>query len=171
VNDCKDLEVLLSLRAAAALSPDEAARVDAHLATCAGCRAEAARDEETLRLAKLAPPSDAEHRATSDLARKTLAALHRREGRAATWKRATAGFAAAAALLLVVLAPAMLRTRPSLPDIAGAGGESATEASWQSPDLDTLWSDSDVLDVSGASATSTSDTTDLSDAAVLALDL
>ena len=166
---CKDFDLLLSLRAAGALEPAEAARVEAHLQGCAACRAEADADAAVLRLATLPPPSDAERRATASLARDTLAELHRREGRTASWKRAGAAFAAAAALLVAVLSPVMLgRSGPSSP--AGAGGATsgatASAAAWQEPDLDSLWSDTGVLDLSGAGTSS-----DVSDAAVASLDL
>jgi len=174
---CKDLEVLLSLRAAGALEPAEAAHVEAHLQGCAACRAEAAASEDVLRLAKLPPPSDAERRATATLAKDALAELRRGEARAASWKRGTAAFAAAAAVALFVLAPAMLARKPVLPQVATTAGAQARDDGWQSPDLDTLWSDADVLDVSNASAiatstasysTSSNDTTD--DTAYLAVD-
>ena len=150
---CQELAPLLSLRATGALAPDEAARVEAHLHACAACRAEAAAEEDALNLAKLPPPSELERRATATLASDALARLRRTDARAAAWKRGGAAFAAAAALLLVVMAPAVLRKGPSSV-VSGEGGERAVAASWEAPDLDTLWSDSDVLDVSGASAAS-----------------
>jgi anti-sigma factor RsiW len=147
---CKDFDLLLSLRAAGALDPAEAARVEAHLAGCAACRAEAAADAEVLRLARLPAPTEAEERAGS-LARETLAELHRREGRFSSWKRAGAAFAAAAAVLLAVLAPAMLGRRQSYPPATEVGA-SAETAAWQEPDLDTLWSDAGILDDDAASS-------------------
>jgi anti-sigma factor RsiW len=153
---CKDLEVLLSLRAAGALEPAEAARVEAHLAACPACRAEAAADADVLRLATLPPTSEADRRATATLAKDALAAFRRREAFVASWKRAAAGFAAAAALALVVVAPAVLGKKQLPPQISSAAGAAATAESWEAPDLDTLWSDADVLDVSGASYASAS---------------
>ena len=166
---CKDFDLLLSLRATGALEPAEAARVEAHLQGCTACRAEAEADADVLRLAALPPPSDAERRATASLARDTLAELHRREGRTASWKRVVAAFAAAAAVLVAVLAPAMLGRQGVYPP-PGAGsataGATASATSWQEPDLDTLWSDTGVLDLSGSSTSS-----EASDAAVASLDL
>jgi anti-sigma factor RsiW len=167
--ECKDLEVLLSLRAAGALEPAEAARVEAHLAGCAACRADLAAAEAALRIATLPPPSEAERRATATLAQGALAELRRREARAASWKRAIAGFAAAAALALVVVAPAVLGRRPVVPPAPTTAGAAATDEAdaWQAPDLDTLWSDADVLDLSGSASASASDAADTS---YLALD-
>ncbi|HEX9242615.1 MAG TPA: zf-HC2 domain-containing protein [Anaeromyxobacter sp.] len=166
---CTDFEVLLSLRAAGALEPAEAARTEAHLAGCAACRAEAAADEAVLRLATLPPPSAAERRAVAALAADALATLRRREARAASWKRATVGFAAAAALALVVVAPAVLgRKGPVLPPAPAPVTTAATAQvdAWQAPDLDTLWTEADVLDVAGAAYAS-----DATDTSYLAIDL
>lgn len=148
---CNDLELLLALRATGDLAADDAARLDEHLAACAACRAEAEKDAEVLRLAKLPPVTDAERRATAGLARDTLAELHRREGRASSWKRAAAAFAAAAAVLVAVLAPAMLGKRSAYPPAGldateAAAAASATATSGWEPDLDTIWSDTSILD-------------------------
>ncbi len=163
---CQDFAVLLSLRAAGALDADEATRVEAHLETCAGCRAEAEAAAAALRLAALPPATDAELRATAGLASETLAELHRREGRASSWKRASAAFGAAAAVLLAVLAPAMLGKRTVYPPPAASDSVVATAATWQEPDLDTLWSDSGVLDFDGSSSSA-----DAADAALSSIDL
>jgi hypothetical protein len=96
--------------------------------------------------------TDAERRATAGLARDTLAELHRREGRASSWKRAAAAFAAAAAVLVAVLAPAMLGRRSAYPPAglesteAAAAPAPATATSGWEPDLDTIWSDTSILD-------------------------
>jgi anti-sigma factor RsiW len=161
---CQDFDLLLSLRAAGALDPTEAARVEAHLAGCAACRAEAAADAEVLRLARLPAPTETERRATASLARETLAELHRREGRASSWKRAGAALAAAAAVLVAVLAPAMLGRRSSYPPPAQVTPASAV-ATWQEPDLDTLWSDAGILDDDA-----TGSATDAASAALASMD-
>lgn len=72
---CTDLDLLLPLHATGALEPAEASRVEDHLAACASCRAEAARDAEVLSLAKLPPPSEAERRAVADVPRRAIAAM------------------------------------------------------------------------------------------------
>ena len=149
---CQDLEVLLSLRAAGALDPAEAARVEAHLQGCAACRAEAAASEAALRLATLPPPSDAERSAVATLAKDALAELRRGEARAASWKRTTAAFVAAAAVAAFVLAPALLRKPVHPAATVPATALAQAQDGWEAPDLDTLWSDADVLDLSNASA-------------------
>ncbi len=161
---CQDFDVLISLRAAGALDPEESARLEAHLSTCAACRAEAEADAAVLRLAKLPAPTDAERQATSGIVKGALAELHRREGRASSWKRTTAAFAAAAAILVAVLAPAVLGRRPAVPPEDASAVTAA--AAWQEPDLDTLWSDAGLLD---DDATSSADTA--VDAALVAVDL
>jgi anti-sigma factor RsiW len=138
VNACRDFDLLLPLHAAGALDAAEAARVEAHLASCAICRAEAAADAEALALAKLPPPSEAERRALADVPRRALAELHRSDRRRSGWKRAAVAIAVAAAVLLAVLSPAVLQRTPQVP---------AAAAVWQEPDLDTMWEDAGVLDL------------------------
>ncbi len=156
---CEDLALLLSLRAAGALDPAEAARVEAHLEGCPSCRAEAAEAAEALALAALPPPSEAERRAVRDLPARALEALHRSERRRGLGKRIAAGIAVAAAAVALVLAPAVLRKAPPAPSAETAA------AAWEAPDLDTLWEDASVLDLE-ASATGG----DGADAAYAALD-
>jgi anti-sigma factor RsiW len=169
VTACKDFDHLLSLHAAGALEPDEASRVEAHLATCAACRAEAAADAAVLSLAKLAPPSDAERRAVGDVPRRALAALHRADARRGRWKRSLVGIAAAAAALLAVLSPAVLQREARLPrDAEALVTAREAEAAWEEPDLDTLWEDSGLLDLDASGASASFDETD---AALAAVDL
>ncbi len=162
---CKDLDLLLPLRACGALAPDEAAPVEAHLAGCPACRAEADADAAVLALAKLPPPSEAERRATAGVARGALAALHATERRRTSFMRVSAGIAVAAAALLAVLAPAVLRRTPTAPVV--------TALTWQEPDLDTIWEDAGLLDVeaSAAVATTSDETSDETDDAVASIEL
>ncbi|HEY6003629.1 MAG TPA: zf-HC2 domain-containing protein [Anaeromyxobacter sp.] len=141
---CRENELLLSLRAAGALGPDEAARLEGHLVLCAACRAEAEDLAAALDLAKLPPASEAERRVYGDLAERTLAELRRTARVRSLAKRIAVVFAAAAAAAAVVLAPAVLRR--------DARGPAGTEAAWQQPDLDALWSDASVVDLDSASA-------------------
>jgi len=160
---CRDFDLLLPLHATGALEPAEAARVEAHLASCARCRAEAAADAEVLALAKLPPASEAVRRAVADVPRRALAELHRADRRRAGWKRAAVGIAVAAAALLAILSPAMLQRKPQRMPAA------AVAAVWQEPDLDTIWEDAGVLDLQASAATSTDDLD--TDAAVAAVEL
>jgi anti-sigma factor RsiW len=162
VKTCEDFEVLVSLRAAGALDPDDAARLEAHLEGCPSCRAEAAAAAEALALAALPPLSEAERRALRDLPARTLDALRRTERRRGLGKRVLAGIAVAAAAAALVLAPAVLRKAPTAPTAPAA--EAA--AAWEGPDLDALWDDAQILDLE-ASATTGGDG---ADAAYAALD-
>jgi len=165
VTACQDFDLLLPLHATGALDPAEAARVEAHLASCALCRAEAAADAEALALAKLPPVSEAARAAVAAAPRRALAELHRADRRRAGWKRAAVAIAVAAAALLAVLSPAVLQRTPRAPAPAAI----AVAASWQEPDLDTIWEDAGVLDLQ-ASADASSDDLD-TDAAAAAVDM
>jgi anti-sigma factor RsiW len=170
VTACKDFDLLLTLHAAGALDPADAARVEAHLATCAACRAEVAADADVLAAARLPPPTDAERRALADRPRRALAELHRTDRRRAGAKRIAAGIAVAAALLVAVLAPAVLQRTPDAPSEPAAAAVAAAPT-WEEPDLDDVWDDAGVLELdAGAAAASNADSAG-SDAALAALDL
>jgi anti-sigma factor RsiW len=162
VTACRDFEVLLSLRAAGALEPEEARRVEEHLALCPACRAEADALAGTLSLAKLPPPTSAEQLAVRDLAATTLRAFRRSHPGNGLGKRIAAGIAIAAAAALVVLAPAVLRKAP--PRIAPAAGPQiaavSEQAAWEAPDPDTLWEDAGLFEEESPTASSGGDATD-----------
>jgi len=156
---CRDHDVLLSLRAAGALDAAESVRVEAHLAGCAACRAEADALAAALGLARLPPVSDAERRVLGELPERTLAALRRSSRRRSLGKRFAAVFAAAAAAAALVLAPAVLRKDPGAP-----AGEA--EVAWEAPDLDGIWNDTAVIDLESSVAAGE----DEADAVLAALD-
>ena len=145
---CSSYEPLLLDRAAGALEPAAAARLEAHLAACEGCRAEASALEATLAAARLAPPSEAEQRALSRAQASTLRHWRGTEGsrrnRSLVWGF-SAGFAVAAAAAVLVVAPgAYHRARDAR---AGAAASAAAQTSagagqggdsWE-PDLDADW--------------------------------
>jgi len=114
---CGALRPLLAAHAFELLAPDDAARIGAHLARCAACRAEAAREREVATLLPLslrtaAPPPAALARV---LARVHAAKASRRRGR---W---LARAAAAALLLTLLTAPQHAETlvwRLDSPDVA-----------------------------------------------------
>lgn len=139
---CRDFEVLISLRAADALDAKEAVRVEGHLARCEECRAAADHTAAALSLARLPPVSDAERRAYRDLPVRTLAALRIAGDRRSLWKEVAVVSAVAAAALFVVLAPALVRRAGEAP--------TAEEPSWQGPDLEAIWDDTEVLDLEGS---------------------
>ncbi len=157
---CRDFEMSISLRAAGALDPAETARLDAHLDACAACRAEADLAAEALSLAKLPPVSDAERLAMRDLPALALAEIRRSERRRGVGKRVFTVVAVAAAAALFALAPAVLR-KPTTPPTA----TQVAQATWQEPDLDTVWADAQVVDFD-----SSAQDTDGTDAALAAVD-
>jgi anti-sigma factor RsiW len=163
---CREYDLSLSLRAAGALDPAEAARLEAHLEACPACRAEAEADAEVLSLAKLPPVSDAERRALADLPKRALAELRRSDGlaerRRRLGKRIAFGIVAAAAAVIVMYAPG--RERP--PDPRAQAPVATADATWESPDLDTVWADAGVLDLSDSAEDG-----DGTDAAFAALDV
>ncbi len=177
MSDCRDLEILVSLRASGApdaLDAAEAARLDAHLASCAACRADLERSAAALSLASLPPASEAERRAGRDLPARTLAALRRGDRRSGIVRRAlvgVAGVAVAAGLAAAIVAPALFRKAPSVP-VTFAAPQQGDEAQdgWQGPDLDTLWSVAQVVDFDSSSSSAQSDGDTSTDAAVAALD-
>jgi predicted anti-sigma-YlaC factor YlaD len=176
--DCRDLERLVSLRASRApdaLDAADAARLDAHLAGCAACRAELEASATALSLAALPPPSEAERRAVRELPAGALAALRRKDRRRGVAKRAlvgVAGVAVAAGLAMAVVAPALFR--PQGVQVTFAETQDAQQGgddAWQ-PDMDTLWADAQVveLDGNGSSAQSDGEASTSTDAALAALD-
>ncbi len=166
--ECRDLEVLLSLRATGAeLSAGEGARLDAHLTACPACRASLEGSREVLDLVRLPAPSPAEGMALADLPSRTLAELRRRDRRRGLVRRvvaAGAGIAIAAGVALALLSPALFRVAP--PGSQGRTHPVVAQAEWQEPDMDALWSESAVVD--DASSSSTSST--MTDAVLAAYD-
>jgi predicted anti-sigma-YlaC factor YlaD len=141
---CREMEPALYDRAAGALAPGDAARVEAHLAACPACRAEAELVEEALALAKLEAPAPALSSGGAaregDLARSALARWRRRR-RVAALAVGTGVLAAASAAALLVIAPALHATsRPAVHGVVdasrvapgaaglGAGADAAAEA-------------------------------------------
>lgn len=156
---CRELEVALSLRAAGGLDAADRARLEAHLADCPACRAEAVRDEALLDLARLPPPTPLEHRALADLPARVAADLRpeaatlRAPASLRAGRRLAAGLLVAVGIAALALAPIMIhRQRPPAAAPAGTHGTAAAgaptaaaDAGWQEPDLDTLWQDAAVV--------------------------
>jgi anti-sigma factor RsiW len=108
---CQEYEEQLTLHAAGALEAPESARVQEHLAGCAACRREWEASREVLGLAALPPPSAAEQAVLEALPQQAARAWRAEQVRKARrWRYAGVGLAAAAAVLLVVLAPAGRRS-------------------------------------------------------------
>ena len=136
---CDAIQPLLTLRAAGALPPEEAAAVEAHLLACPACRAEAERDAEVLGLAALPPVALDEQAALADLPARTLRELRVRSARRLRARKALTVMAIAAVALLALASPALLRGRAP----AGAGPTAAP--AWHEPDLAALWDQSGVV--------------------------
>lgn len=163
---CADLQVLLSLRAAGALEPAEEAIVERHLAGCPACSVEAARDAEVLGLARLPPVTEHERRAVADVPAALISSVRRSGARRFAWRRAAAVAGAIAAAAAIVAAPALLRPRPPEAPAKAA----AAAATWQTPDLDQLWSDTEVLELEPIASVDGASGEGAPDAAVAALD-
>jgi anti-sigma factor RsiW len=116
---CSELGPLLAEMASGPLSLADQARVADHLAGCDACRAEAARLERAVRLARVAPAGAAEEALARDLARSVLAEARPRARRA--WRLALAAAAGAAVVLAVTLLPPRHRPEAGKP----AGGPEA----------------------------------------------
>lgn len=155
---CSQLEPLLAERASGALSPADEARLSAHLAGCPGCRAQAARLEEALSLARVPAASPAEERLARDLPLLVAVAARRTKDRSrALGLGLGLGFAAATALAVAFVAPGHLVRQDAHPaehGLAGAGvsagtGTGAEAESYAEVDAETLWdlsADIDVVD-------------------------
>jgi len=155
--ECRALAPLLAEQASGALAPDDARRVEAHLAGCAACRAEADAYAEAFALVRLPAPAEAERAALSDLPDRTLAALRRADARRAAWRPVAAGVFAAAAAAAIILAPAALlhprHAPPATPAAATSGGATSNDASGAAttgsdsePDAEAAWDDATAED-------------------------
>ncbi|MFY0569601.1 zf-HC2 domain-containing protein [Archangium lansingense] len=131
---CQDQDELLTLFAAGALEPEEAARVRAHLDTCAACRSEAEANHDVLGLAALPPPSVREQAVVAALPQTTVGAWRREQVQKAARMRTAGALMAAAAVVLLVMGPVVQRRTgtPPLPtaqvESTGASSEEDTLA-------------------------------------------
>lgn len=107
---CPEMEALLTERASGALEAEDAARLDAHLDGCEGCRAELHAYQELFQMARLPPPETR----VAHLDVSTFAAYQRSRRRRVTGLTIGAGLVAAAVAASLVIVPAMLTLR-SLP--------------------------------------------------------
>lgn len=133
---CPELELSLSLRAAGALSPEEAASVETHLARCPGCRADADAAAEVLELVRLPQPSAAELVAARRAAQRLGIEVRRVQRR-----RVAARWAA------VVAVAASLAVATQLPRRGEAPSRGEALVPWQPPSVEELWRASAVLEL------------------------
>jgi anti-sigma factor RsiW len=153
VKACRDFSLLVSLRAVDALAPEDAPRLDAHLATCERCRAELSATTDALDLARLPAPGRVERRLMADLPERLIADVRKGDRRRGVVRRLAIAGSVAAAFLLALAVPSGLRDRtaPTAPPdptttVASAGGTPAAASTWQTPDLDSIWQETDVVD-------------------------
>jgi anti-sigma factor RsiW len=106
---CQDYEELLTLHATGALEPAEEARVRSHLETCAACRAEAESTASLLGQVALAPLSASEKEKLDSLPQRVTGAWRREQVRKALRTRTVGALMATAAVLMLMLAPSILR--------------------------------------------------------------
>jgi len=185
VKACPEYDLLLPLRASGALAADEAARVEAHLAACAGCRAEAEADAALLQAVRLTAVSPAEREVMVELPARTVGAFRAMErSRVRARRGVVVTFAAAAAVLLAVAVPGVMRwgsdptptptttTTATTTATTTSTSTSTATPTWASPDIDALWDDTDVLAVQPASYAAADDDDELAltDAALAAWD-
>ncbi|NBD08682.1 MULTISPECIES: zf-HC2 domain-containing protein [Corallococcus] len=127
---CVEYEEQASLHAAGALEGEEAARFQAHLESCAACRAEVASAREVLDLVALPPQTPVEVRAQEGLGARALSEWRREQSRRWMGRRAMGSLAAVAAVVALMLGPSALERlkapRPVAPAptrVAAAGDD------------------------------------------------
>jgi anti-sigma factor RsiW len=134
---CQDYEELLTLHATGALEPADEARVRAHLERCAACRSEAESTASLLGEVALPALSAAEKEKLDTLPQRVTGAWRREQVRKALRTRTVGALLATAAVLMLMLAPSILRheeprallERP--PEIAAAPTASEIEAEFE----------------------------------------
>ncbi|MFL5344414.1 MAG: zf-HC2 domain-containing protein [Hyalangium sp.] len=124
---CQEQEELLTLHAAGALEPDEEARLRAHLATCEACRSEAESTARVLSEVALPPPSSALREQMEALPERALGAWRREQVRKAFRARTVGALLAAAAAVLVLVAPSLPRPGTPSPVARPAAPASVSE--------------------------------------------
>lgn len=146
---CADWLPLLTDRAAGEVAAGDAARLEAHLAGCAACRAEGEALAEVLSMAALPPPAQAERDALTGLAEAVRLEQRRTELRGRPPLRVAAALLAVAAAVAFLVAPAFShRTTVDAP----AARLAAAPAGWEPPDADELWTASDLASDDGSTA-------------------
>jgi anti-sigma factor RsiW len=144
---CQDYEELLTLHVAGALEPDEEARVRAHLESCAACRGEA-QSTATL-LGQVAQPalSPAEKEKLEALPQQVTGAWRQEKVRKALRTRTVGVLMATAAVLLLMVAPSILRheerVAPGTPAKASAAALDSED--WENEAELEQWASADPL--------------------------
>ncbi|HEX8701714.1 MAG TPA: zf-HC2 domain-containing protein [Myxococcaceae bacterium] len=128
---CQDYEELLTLHATGALEPEDEARVRMHLERCAACRSEAESTASLLGQVALPALSAAEKEKLEGLPRQVTGAWRKAQVRKALRTRTVGALLATAAVLMLMLAPSILRhdgsrLLPDTPRAASTGSLSST---------------------------------------------
>jgi anti-sigma factor RsiW len=136
---CQDYEELLTLHATGALEPEEEARVRAHLETCAACRSEAESTASLLGQVALPPLSPSAKEKLDALPQRVTAAWRREQLRKALRTRTVGALMATAAVLMLMLAPSILRhEQPRVP-------APSASTSWETQSDFEQWASADPL--------------------------
>lgn len=142
MSSCQDYEELLTLHATGALEPGEEARVRAHLETCAACRSEVESTASLLGQVALPPLSPAAKEKLDALPQRVTAAWRREQVRKALRTRTVGALMATAAVLMLMLAPSILRhEEPRVPE---SPASSASTSSQTQSDFE-QWASADPL--------------------------
>lgn len=146
---CQDYEELLTLHAAGALEPSEEALVRAHLETCAACRTEAQATASLLGQVALPALSSAEKEKVEALPQRVAGAWRREQVRKALRTRTVGALMATAAVLLLMVAPSILRHEdPRIVPSPSAGTSAAAadpEEDWETEAEFEQWASADPL--------------------------
>jgi anti-sigma factor RsiW len=132
VSACTEFEPLVSLHATGALDAEDVRRLEQHLIGCERCRANLVDTQAAFDLARLPPVSQVERRAFATLPSTALTELRRERVGTPIWRAFAAGFAAAAAIAVMIAAPTQV------PPPFRAPGAITEHAAWQEPDPDEL---------------------------------
>ena len=146
---CIEYLPLLSDHVAGELSSSDDARLAAHLAGCAACRAEGEALAEVLSMARLPLPTDAERGALAGLAESVRLEQRRAQLRRRAPIRYAAALLAVAAAAAFLVAPAFTRRAPR---IAPGDVAAAQVQDWEAPDTDDFWAASELDADDGSTA-------------------
>lgn len=135
---CQDYEELLTLHAAGALEPAEEALVRAHLESCAACRSEAQATASLLGQVALPALSSAEKEKLETLPKRVTGAWRKEQVRKALRTRTVGALMATAAVLLLMVAPSILRHEDPrlLPSPPAEPAAAAADSSEDSEDFE-----------------------------------
>jgi hypothetical protein len=150
---CQNYEELLTLHAAGALEPAEEALVRAHLETCAACRSEAQTTASLLGQVALPALSSAEKEKVEALPQRVTGAWRKEQVRKALRTRTVGALMATAAVLLLMVAPSILRheeprlapSPPAGPSAAATAEDSEDFEDWETEAEFEQWAAADPL--------------------------